>query len=159
MKFLLFPVFILLITASSLSAQQVPLTTTSTTNSKLYEITYERAKIADSPSAEQAYHPKLIEASSDFYPDFNGMGYYYLENQQLDKAENAFKTYLAIAPNDAYAYYSMGDFYVASGEYDKATAYYGQAATMGMEGAQERAEEARDTLQYKVVENQKGGWE
>lgn len=103
--------------------------------------------------SSNAYSPKLIEASCDFYPDFNGMGYYYLENQQFDKAEDAFKTYLVLAANDPYAHYSMGDFYTAIGKHDEAISYYKQAAVLGMSTALERAEEARDSLLPRPIQS------
>ncbi|MGH1436914.1 MAG: tetratricopeptide repeat protein [Lewinella sp.] len=102
---------------------------------------------------------KLIETSSDFYPDFNSMGYYYLENQQLEEAKQAFSIYLTMAAQDPYAYYSMGEYYLVTKEYDKAAQYFDQATALGMERAQERAAAARDEQLNSIVEEQKSGWE
>ena len=104
-------------------------------------------------------HPKLIETSSDFYPDFNSMGYYYLENHQLEDAKQAFEIYLTLAGQDPYAYYSMGEYYLATKEYDKAAQYFDQATSLGMEGAQARAAAAREEQLDSIVEEHKGGWE
>ncbi|WP_367392001.1 tetratricopeptide repeat protein [Lewinella sp. LCG006] len=102
---------------------------------------------------------KLIETSSDFYPDFNSMGYYYLENQQLEEAKQAFSIYMTMAAQDPYAYFSMGEYYLETKEYDKAARYFDQATALGMERAQERATLAREEQLNSIVEEQKSGWE
>lgn len=104
-------------------------------------------------------HPKLIETSSDFYPDFNSMGYHYLENEQLEEAKQAFEIYLTMAGQDPYAYYSMGEYYLVTKAYDKAAQYFDQATALGMEGAQARAAAAREEQLDSIVEENKGGWE
>jgi tetratricopeptide (TPR) repeat protein len=103
--------------------------------------------------------PKLIETSSDFYPDFNSMGYYYLGNLQMEEAKQAFEIYLTMAGQDPYAYYSMGEYYMVAKAYDKAAQYFDQATALGMERAKERAAAARNEQLNSIVEENKGGWE
>lgn len=92
------------------------------------------------------YAKKLMELSPDFAPNYNSMGYMYLEKKQMDKAKAAFEKYLALAPNEANPYDSMGEFYMINKDYPKSVEYYDKAATMGMSSAMERADKARAAM-------------
>ena len=43
----------------------------------------------------------------------------------------------------------MGDYYMANKDYNKSVAYYEQAAALGMKGAKERANKAREMINEK----------
>lgn len=91
-----------------------------------------------------AYMQKLVEIEPDYAPAYNSIGYYWMGKKEMDKAETAFKNYLRLAPDEPNAHDSMGEFYMESGNFAKSVEHYDQAVAMGMEGADERAEKAKN---------------
>ena len=74
------------------------------------------------------------------------LGYIYLGKKEMDKAKAAFEKYIALAPNEGNAYDSMAEYYMINEDYAKSAEYYEKAAGMGMVGAKERAEKAREAM-------------
>lgn len=125
-----------------------------------------KALVAAYPNTPQAYHwaalhaaytdkntegaleyaNQLAKLSPDFAPNYNSIGYMYLEKQQMDRAKTAFETYLKLLPDEANPYDSMGDYYKASKDYAKSAEYYDKAAALGMTDAGKRAEEVRKKI-------------
>jgi len=97
-------------------------------------------------AAALEYAQKLAQLSPDFAPNYNVLGYMYLDEKKMDKAKTAFKKYIELAPNEANSYDSMGDYYMTTKEYEKSAHYYDKAVAKGMKGAKERADKARVAL-------------
>lgn len=93
--------------------------------------------------AALTYAEKLVELSPDFAPNYNSIGYMYLEKQQMDKAKAVFEKYISLLPDEANPYDSMADYYKANKEYAKSAEYYEKAASLGMTDASKRAAEVR----------------
>jgi tetratricopeptide (TPR) repeat protein len=77
-------------------------------------------------SAIAAYE-KAAELDADYPPPYNVLGYLYLAEHQFDKAENAFKNYLRLIPDEANVYDSMADLYTRMGRYQEAINNYSMA--------------------------------
>ena len=109
-----------------------------------YEWAYLHALYTDGDKESALkYAQKLIAIDPDFGPVYNGLGYLYMGKKEMDKAKTAFEKYLELAPAEANAHDSMGDYYGNIGDHGKSAEYYEQAAALGMKGAKKRAEEAR----------------
>ncbi len=120
------------------------LTTAYPNTPEAYEWAYLHALFTDGDKdAGLEYAKKLIALSPDFGPVYNGVGYIYMGKKEMDKAKAAFEKYIELAPAEANAYDSMGEYYDISGDYAKAAEYYNRAVALGMEGSKSRAEKAR----------------
>ncbi len=120
------------------------LTTAYPNTPQAYEVAYLNALFTDGDKdAGLEYAKKLIALSPDFGPVYNGLGYIYMGKKEMDKAKAAFERYIELAPAEANAYDSMGEYYDISGDYAKAAEYYNRAVALGMEGSKSRAEKAR----------------
>lgn len=93
------------------------------------------------------YAKRLLEIDPDNGPTWNQLGYYHLEKGELAQAKVAFDNYLRLNPNEANAHDSMGDYYLAANNADKAAEHFDKAASMGMTSSRERAEKARQLAQ------------
>ena len=89
------------------------------------------------------YALKLAKMSPKFSPNYNTIGYLYMQKKDMDKAKAAFEKYLSLAQKEPNAYDSMGEFYMENKEYAKSAEYYDKAVTMGMADAKVRADKAR----------------
>lgn len=89
------------------------------------------------------YSQKLAELSPKYAPNYNTMGYIYMEKKEMDKAKAALENYIAFAPKESNAYDSMAEFYMNNKEYAKSAEYYDKSAAMGIADAKERADKAR----------------
>ncbi|WAC12686.1 tetratricopeptide repeat protein [Dyadobacter pollutisoli] len=96
--------------------------------------------------AAMDYAQKLAKLSPKFAPNYNTMGYLYMEKKEMDKAKEALEKYIALAPKEANAYDSMAEFYLNNKEYAKSAEYYDKAAAMGLADAKERADKARTMI-------------
>ncbi|NBC08846.1 MAG: hypothetical protein GVY26_16770 [Bacteroidetes bacterium] len=65
---------------------------------------------------------------------------------EMGKAKAAFEKYLELAPDEANAYDSMGEYYMVAKDYAKSAEHYDRAVELGMEDSKERAEKARAAL-------------
>lgn len=101
----------------------------------------------NNPDAALKYAEKLAALSPDFAPNYNTMGYIYLEKEQMAKAKAAFENYIKLLPNEANAYDSMGEYYMVNKEYAKSAEFYDKAASMGMDSAKELADKARKMME------------
>jgi Flp pilus assembly protein TadD len=90
------------------------------------------------------YAQKLAKLSPAFSPNYNMMGYYYLELMEMEKAKFSFLKYLELAPQEANAYDSMGEYYKTVNDFENSIKFYDKAAAMGMAGAKERAAVVRE---------------
>ncbi|UCD38641.1 MAG: tetratricopeptide repeat protein, partial [Fidelibacterota bacterium] len=74
-----------------------------------------------------AAYEKAAALDADYPPPYNILGYLYLAEHQFDKAEDAFKNYLRLIPDEANVYDSMADLYTRTGRYQDAIENYGMA--------------------------------
>jgi Flp pilus assembly protein TadD len=93
-----------------------------------------------------AYAQKLAKMSPKYAPNYNSMGYMYLQKNDMDKAKAALEKYIALAPKEPNAYDSMGEFYAITKDYAKSAEYYDKAVAMGLDDAKVRAEKARSMI-------------
>ncbi|MEZ4948145.1 MAG: hypothetical protein R2769_12910 [Saprospiraceae bacterium] len=56
----------------------------------------------------------------DFAPAYNALGYVCMDIDQMERAGKAFSKYMHLMPNYANAHDSMGDYFMAAGDYAKA---------------------------------------
>ncbi|MCF0069575.1 tetratricopeptide repeat protein [Dyadobacter sp. CY261] len=89
------------------------------------------------------YSEKLAKMSPKYAPNYNILGYLYMEKKEMDKAKAAFEKYISLAPKEPNTYDSMAEFYLENKDYAKSAEYYDKAAAMGLPGAKERADKAR----------------
>ncbi|SEJ59696.1 Tetratricopeptide repeat-containing protein [Dyadobacter sp. SG02] len=89
------------------------------------------------------YAQKLAVISPEYAPNYNILGYLYMEKKETEKAKAAFEQYIKLAPKEANAYDSMGEFYLINKDYAKSAELYDKAAAMGLADAKERADKAR----------------
>ena len=89
------------------------------------------------------YAQKLAEMNPKFAPNYNTLGYLYMQRQQMDNAKTAFDKYIALVPKESNAYDSMGEYYMNAKDYAKSAEYYDKAAKLGLAAAKERADKAR----------------
>lgn len=92
------------------------------------------------------YAQKLAKMSPKYAPNYNTMGYMYVQKKEMDKAKAALEKYVALAPNEPNAYDSMAEFYMTNKDYAKSAEYYDKAAAMGLTDAKERADKARSMM-------------
>ncbi|MHA4741705.1 tetratricopeptide repeat protein [Dyadobacter sp. MSC1_007] len=92
------------------------------------------------------YAQKLAKLSPKFAPNYNTMGYLYMEKKDMEKAKAALEKYIALAPKEANAYDSMAEYYMNNKEYAKSAEYYDKAVAMGMTDSKERADKARSMI-------------
>lgn len=97
-------------------------------------------------TAGYVYAQRLIALDPNFAAVYNSLGYYYMGEKEMEKAQAAFEKYLEIAPAEPNAHDSMGEYYMAVKDYAKSAAYYDQAVALGMEGSKQGAEKARAAL-------------
>jgi tetratricopeptide (TPR) repeat protein len=89
------------------------------------------------------YAQKLEKMSPKYAPNYNILGYLYLEKKDTEKAKAAFEQYIKLAPKESNAYDSMAEFYLINKDYVKSAELYDKAAAMGLPDAKERADKAR----------------
>ena len=113
-------------------------------NPQAYEWATQRAVYTDKDTAAAlAYTQKLAQVNPTFAPNYNNMGYMYMYTQQMDNAKAAFEKYIALAPAEANAYDSMGEYYMTVKDYAKSAEYYDKATAMGYTVSKARADQAR----------------
>jgi tetratricopeptide (TPR) repeat protein len=74
-----------------------------------------------------AEYEKSVEIAPDYAPAYNLLGYARRANGQYDQAEKAFKTYIALIPNDPNPYDSYAELLMKMGRFDESIAMYRKA--------------------------------
>ena len=90
----------------------------------------------------------IIKRNPKFAPAYNMLGYAYMEQGNLEKAEANFNKYLSLSPNLANAYDSKADYLMRAGRIEEAITLFEKASEMGMAPSKGRAEVARTKLKY-----------
>lgn len=114
-------------------------------NTGAYEVAIAVCRfIDDNPDQAFVYTEKLIDINPTYAPAWNTLGYHWMEKGNMDKAAEAFNNYMRLAPNEANAHDSMGDYLMKANRFDEAANHYDKAVSLGMTGSRERAEKARN---------------
>ena len=96
---------------------------------------------------------KAIEVDPDFPVVYNMLGYAWMDLDEFDRAEKAFDTYIKLAPDQANPYDSKGDYFMNTGQYEKAYESYLKA--FGLDSSfsvsQKKAEKARQLMDKEAV--------
>jgi tetratricopeptide (TPR) repeat protein len=74
-----------------------------------------------------AEYEKSVELNSDYAPAYNLLGYARRAENQFDRAEEAFKKYIALIPNDPNPYDSYAELLMKMGRFDESMAMYRKA--------------------------------
>ena len=95
---------------------------------------------------------RAIEADPDYDQVYNQLGYLLLDLEEYDRAEEAFNTYLQLSPDIANPYDSKGDYYMYTGQYEKAFESYMQAFEIdsGFRISAKKAKKARHLLEQSM---------
>jgi tetratricopeptide (TPR) repeat protein len=114
-------------------------------NTGAYEVAIAACRfVDDNPDQAFAYTEKLIDINPTYAPAWNTLGYHWMEKGNMDKAAEAFKNYMRLAPDEANAHDSMGDYLMKANRFEEAANHYDKAVSLGMTGSRERAEKARN---------------
>jgi tetratricopeptide (TPR) repeat protein len=74
-----------------------------------------------------AEYERSVELAADYAPAYNLLGYARRANRQYDQAEQAFKKYIALIPNDPNPYDSYAELLMVMGRFDQSIAMYRKA--------------------------------
>lgn len=96
-----------------------------------------------------AYAQNLAKMSPKYAPNYNTLGYMYVQKNEMDNAKAALEKYIALAPKEPNAYDSMAEYYMNAKDYAKSAEYYDKAAELGLADAKERADKAREMMKQK----------
>jgi tetratricopeptide (TPR) repeat protein len=78
--------------------------------------------------AEAIHHyTRATEIAPDYSTAFNILGYAYRQNEAYSDAENAFKKYIELIPNDPNPYDSYAELLLKMGRFDEAITQYNKA--------------------------------
>jgi ketosteroid isomerase-like protein/Tfp pilus assembly protein PilF len=92
------------------------------------------------------YARQMVDLKPDYAPVHNNLGYFHLQREEMEQAKASFEKYIALAPEEANAYDSMGEFYMINGDYVASAKYYREADGRGMPGAAEKAQKATASM-------------
>ena len=73
------------------------------------------------------HYKKATELAPDYSTAFNILGYAYRQNEAYSDAENAFKKYIELIPNDPNPYDSYAELLLKMGRFDEAIVQYNKA--------------------------------
>lgn len=97
---------------------------------------------------------RAIEAVPEYDEAYNLLGYVLMELEEYDRAEEAFDTYIRLSPNIANPYDSKGDYYMNTGQLEKAYDSYMKAFEIdsGFRVSVKKAKKARYLLEKSTEE-------
>ena len=73
------------------------------------------------------HYNESIKINANYAPAYNIAGYAYRQNGDMDKAEQSFKKYIELIPNDPNPYDSYGELLLKMGRYDDSIVQYKKA--------------------------------
>jgi ketosteroid isomerase-like protein len=88
----------------------------------------------------------LVKRNPKFAPGHNLLGYAYMEQNEMAKAEASFNKYVSLRPDLANVYDSKGDYMARAGNFKEAVTLYEKAAAMGMANSARKARVAKIRL-------------
>ena len=74
-----------------------------------------------------SHYKRATELAPDYSTAFNILGYAYRQNEAYNDAENAFKKYIELIPNDPNPYDSYAELLLKMGRFDEAITQYNKA--------------------------------
>src|SRR5215510_9324790 len=74
-----------------------------------------------------SHYKRATELAPDYSTAFNILGYAYRQNEAYSDAENAFKKYIELIPNDPNPYDSYAELLLKMGRFDEAITQYNKA--------------------------------
>src|SRR5919109_39658 len=77
-----------------------------------------------------SHYKRATEIAPDYSTAFNILGYAYRQNEAYSDAENAFKKYIELIPNDPNPYDSYAELLLKMGRFDEAIAQYRKALSV-----------------------------
>src|SRR5690349_19863608 len=77
-----------------------------------------------------SHYKRATELAPDYSTAFNILGYAYRQNEAYSDAENAFKKYIELIPNDPNPYDSYAELLLKMGRFDEAITQYNNARAM-----------------------------
>lgn len=102
----------------------------------------------DDPKRSIEIGEGLIKRSAKFAPAYNMLGYLYMNQNDMAKAEAYFDKYIALRPDLANVYDSKGDYMMRADRIEEAIPLFEKAASLGMKISKKKAERARAQLRY-----------
>lgn len=105
----------------------------------------------DNPKRSIEIGEALIKRGAKFAPAYNLLGYLYMSQNDMAKAEAYFDKYIALRPDLANVYDSKGDFMMRAGRTEEAIQLYHKAFSLGMADSKIKAEEATAKLKYPAL--------
>ncbi|HEV8427323.1 MAG TPA: tetratricopeptide repeat protein [Pyrinomonadaceae bacterium] len=76
------------------------------------------------------HYKRATELAPDYSTAFNILGYAYRQNENYSDAENAFKKYIELIPNDPNPYDSYAELLLKMGRFDEAITQYNKALSV-----------------------------
>src|SRR5689334_22224020 len=76
------------------------------------------------------HYKRATELAPDYSTAFNILGYAYRQNEQYSDAENAFRKYIELIPNDPNPYDSYAELLLKMGRFDEAITQYNKALSV-----------------------------
>src|SRR5690242_17882304 len=77
-----------------------------------------------------SHYKRATELAPDYSTAFNILGYAYRQNEAYSDAENAFKKYIELIPNDPNPYDSYAELLLKMGRFDEAITQYNKALSI-----------------------------
>jgi tetratricopeptide (TPR) repeat protein len=77
-----------------------------------------------------SHYKRATELAPDYSTAFNILGYAYRQNEAYNDAENAFKKYIELIPNDPNPYDSYAELLLKMGRFDEAITQYNKALAL-----------------------------
>jgi tetratricopeptide (TPR) repeat protein len=77
-----------------------------------------------------SHYKRATELAPDYSTAFNILGYAYRQNEAYNDAENAFKKYIELIPNDPNPYDSYAELLLKMGRFDEAITQYNKALSI-----------------------------
>lgn len=90
----------------------------------------------------------LIKRNARLAPAYNLLGYLYMNQNDMAKAEMYFDRYIALAPGLANPYDSKADYFMEVGNIEEAITHYEKAVAMGMKASIPKLEGAKLRLEF-----------
>ena len=90
----------------------------------------------------------LIKRNAKLAPAYNLLGYLYMNQNDMAKAQTYFDRYIALAPHLANPYDSKADFLMKTGNVEEAIPLYEKAVAMGMKASETKLAMAKARLEF-----------
>ncbi|HPF51590.1 MAG TPA: tetratricopeptide repeat protein, partial [Draconibacterium sp.] len=93
----------------------------------------------------------MLDLTDNDAPIYNMLGYSYMNLGKMDKAKEAFETYIKLAPENPNVYDSMGDYFMAAKEYDNAYKNFMKAHEINDAWSYNKAMKAKELMEKDEV--------